>query len=326
MEPQLTYQQRTRQATMPSIIPMPMFTATPEPTEDHTPDNVEILATSDEEAIIMAERAKADGTTVRGTQVWRGPVPAIGSYEDLGCNMRMATAEFFFYRKANQLPFAQAVMLGMELCGHYRTHLTGYDTPENAFDYLPQPRTSTRILATYLDQVADTPEGRRALEVLDVITDGATSPITGWLVALLCSPVRHGGYGLELPMTGAVYDDERGLKPTADGEYLAYDLCWPGQRAVVQYVGADDADTRALEALCADTFTVLTITDRQLRGHRAAETCDAITRLLGVESPAGHESWAYPFDTWAGKRDEIASLRPRYEGMRATVADIAMHL
>ena len=139
------------------------------------PETVKILATNELEAEILAHNATAHGAKVTGTEIWTGPIPAYGSFIDLDEHTRMSTAEYFFYRKANQLPFEEAVALGEELVGYYATNLTRPDVDEG---YVVQvdKRTTIINIFEYLLQVANTTEGCKAFDVLLSITEGKVMP------------------------------------------------------------------------------------------------------------------------------------------------------
>ena len=199
------------------------------------PESVQILARSETEGSIMAHQARARGQRVRGVSVWTGPVPK-GSYEFVSPTMRMSTPEYFFLRKANEYPLAQAVSLGLELCGKFRTVLTQYDRG-GGYDFLRTPRTSRARIRKYLRGAESTKEGKRAKRVLRLVKDFCSTPVAAYLYLILCLPKSHGGYELKQPSLSAVFDDERGLLPRASGPYLAFDLCWEQNLLAVQYVG-----------------------------------------------------------------------------------------
>lgn len=147
----------------PIVVPIP---ATAQP-DDERDDDYVILASSEEEAQAMRERAEESGATVRGVTVWTGPVPEEGSFEYISPTTRMSTPEYFFLRKANTLPDADAIATGDELCGYYATHLTRPDLAPGEVIPIDEPRTSVERIRAYLAQVEDTPEGKRALDIIN---------------------------------------------------------------------------------------------------------------------------------------------------------------
>ena len=109
-----------------------------------------------------------------GKKIWNGPIPS-GSYYHLGNHVKMATAEYFFLRVANERKFQDAVRAGNELCGRYATRLTVSDC-DDEYVILPKARTSTGKIRRYLSEIRGTDAGRRALRVLECVTDNACEP------------------------------------------------------------------------------------------------------------------------------------------------------
>lgn len=139
-------------------------------------DNLHVLATCEEDARLMEAQVQANGGTVARTTIWKGVVPE-GSYMDIGDNMRMSTPEFFFLRKANEMPIDIAILLGTELCGLYATCLTVSDFPVWYWESIPEQRTTKAKLEAYLLQCPDAPECKHALKVLAEVVDGQTMPV-----------------------------------------------------------------------------------------------------------------------------------------------------
>lgn len=262
----------------------------PSPLESDVPDSIEILATSDEEAERMSDAARGNGQRVRGVSVWDGPVPP-GSYEDISSSMRMSTPEYFFLRKANQLPFALAVCLGMELCGKYRTALTQYDRGKG-YDFLMQPRTSKADVRRYLREIRNTKEGKRAKRVLRYVTDECASPMSCYLYLLLCLPRSRGGYALGRALPSAAFRTEDGFMPDSSGEFMAYDLCWPKKLVAVQYVGSRLLSTRDHEALQTNGMQTVCISDTDVADpQRFDRLARKVASLLGIKVPEATEDW-----------------------------------
>ena len=126
------------------------------------------LGTSHDESVTMRIAAEDDGIEVKGTTVWEGPIPE-GSYcfpfDDMPW-VRMSTAEFFMFRKANELDFDEACVLFCEMWSTFRTNLTAHNMPVGKIDILDEPRTTLYEFADYIKPVLGTPEGVRAYEVM----------------------------------------------------------------------------------------------------------------------------------------------------------------
>jgi hypothetical protein len=89
--------------------------------------------------------------------------------------MRMSTPEYYFLRRANTDDERTAIAIGDELTGHYRTSLTCHDLDESVIEAC-KPRTTVTKLRAYLTQIHDTPEGARALNVLELVHEGRDEP------------------------------------------------------------------------------------------------------------------------------------------------------
>ena len=283
------------------------------------PESYEILATSQEQADAMLAAAQHNGHSIRKVNVWEGPVPE-GSFQTISENMRMSTAEYFFFRKANQLPFAEAVQLGCELCGKYRTSLTQYDASDD-YDYLVRTRTSTNHIRAYLRGARGTKECKRARRVLRFVADNASSPMASYLYLRLCLSRAHGGYGLPQAAFSHVYELEDGLAPASDGPYLAYDLVWPEKHVAVQYVGAHSPSDQQRAALEAGVMQVVCVTDADVRTpERLDRIAHKVAELLESPLPA-------PDDKWLSARKRLCRQVevPTYLHMQLTLHDIEMH-
>lgn len=281
--------------------------------------SVEILATSSEEAQLMSAAARSDGHHVRKVNVWEGPVPE-GSFEAISAGMRMSTPEYFFFRKANQLPFAEAVQLGCELCGKFRTSLTQYDA-EDSYDFLMHPRTSTARIRTYLRGARGTKECKRARRVLRFVADEASSPMASFLYLHLCLSRSHGGYGIPQAEFSRVFGTDDGLAPSSASPYLAYDLAWPSKQVALQYVGHTQPSEEHMHALEAGLMSVVCVTDDDVSNAKSFDhVARKLARLLDVDLPQDT-------DKWRGARIRLRHQIevPVYDHMRITIRDIEAH-
>ena len=283
------------------------------------PSNVEIVATSEEEGERMRAAARNGGQYVRGVSVWNGPVPK-GSFENISDTTRMSTPEYFFLRKSNQLPFAQAVSMGIELCGKYRTSLTQYDRGEG-YDFLKESRTSKSVIRRYLRDARGTKEGKRAKRVLRHVVDDCGSPMSCYLYLLTCLPRNQGSYGLERIPLWAPAKTEHGFLPASSGEYLLYDLFWPHKRAAMQFTGDGYPSERDFAALASQDMRVVCVTEEDVQDP---ERFDAkvleLARLLDAELPE-------PTDKWLKARARLRRQveMPTFDHMRLTMRDIGEH-
>lgn len=286
---------------------------------DGEPESFEILATSKEQADAMLVAAQRSGHTIRKVNVWEGPVPD-GSFHPISDTMRMSTAEYFFFRKVNQLPFAEAVQLGCELCGKFRTSLTQYDETDD-YDYLLHTRTTTNRIRAYLRGARGTKECKRARRVLRCVSDNASSPMSTYLYLRLCLGRTHGGYGLPQAAFSHVYELGDGLAPSSSGPYLAYDLVWPDKKVAIQYVGATEPSDQQRAALEADVMRVICVTDDDVRNpDRFDRIAHKAAQLIDIPLPQEDEKWLR-----ARRRLCRQVSIPTYPHMRITLHDIEMH-
>lgn len=275
-----------------------------------------VIASNEKEGRVMAELlGDANGCTV-----WDGPVPKKGSFVDIGNGLRMSTPEYFFFRKANQLPAEKALMLGMELCGKYATKLTSPYVGDG-YEYLRQARTSKEKLWKYLRQVQDTEEGKRALDILGDVAEGSASPMSTYLYLLTILAeekdyVKHNKIDVS-----AVYDTEKGLAPRPYGSYLAYDVFWPEANVALVY-SYNDMDQRDFEALeCGGDVLVFNVTANDVKdGLVSAKISEA------VHHAAARAKKDRP--THAIRRKDIWAVmeKPSYKSMALTWRDIHSHM
>lgn len=281
--------------------------------------NVEIIASSEEEGMRMRAAARYNGQYVRGVSVWNGPIPA-GSFEPISETTRMSTPEYFFLRKANQLSFVEAVCMGIELCGKFRTVLTQYDKGAE-YDFLRVPRTSKDQIREYLREIRSTKEGKRAKRVLRHVVDGCCSPMSGYLYVLLCLPRSQGSYGFERLQQWGPFATKDDYLPASSGSYLMYDLCWPKKHVAVQYTGRHEPSERDFAALAADGMRVICVTDDDLA---TAQSFDVVARKVAalLETDVPEQT-----DTWLEARNQLRHQAPvpTYDHMRLTLRDITEH-
>ena len=251
---------------------------------DDCPSNIEILATSEDEAAYMKDLAQANGRHVRGVSVWDGPIPD-GSFETISGTTRMSTPEYFFLRKSNQLPFAKAIMMGMELCGKYRTLLTQFNRDEG-YDLIKTPES-----------------------------------LCGALYLLLCLPRARGSYGLGRAMPSAAFRLGEGFMPGSNGDFLAYDVCWPKKLVAAQYIGDQLLSTRNYEALKVGGVRVVCFGDEDVADpDRFDRLAHKLADLLDISLPETTKSWLEARD----KLRHQAEV-PDFDHMLLTMHDMTKH-
>ena len=134
---------------------------------------VAILASSRDELERYRRNCKDSGLSVYDELLWEGPEPT-GSFVPIASGLRMSTPEFFAFRKSNQLDAVAASAIVAELMSNVRTSLTCRRVRAGEYEDLVKldgPRMSARAYREYLEEVADTPEGARAIAILDMVTE-----------------------------------------------------------------------------------------------------------------------------------------------------------
>lgn len=130
---------------------------------------VAVLGESKEDVMRSRERCKANGIPVYGEFVWDGPVPP-DSYVMVAPTVHMSTPEYFAFRMSNVLDASSAVHVVAELLSNVRTALTCHSMDDDTYNDLAKldgPRMGAAGYREYLMPVADTPEGIRALTILE---------------------------------------------------------------------------------------------------------------------------------------------------------------
>ena len=139
-------------------------------------DGIIILAETNSEASEMEKKAKRAGENVLGTTVWAGPIPP-NSYRFIGPFMRMSTPEFFTMRNVWEIEdVVKAIEFVNEMCGMFATRRTSYVLGEDEVENLDEPRTTTARLIEYLNPIKDSLEGKKAIAVVNLASDGITTP------------------------------------------------------------------------------------------------------------------------------------------------------
>lgn len=283
-------------------------------------ESIEIVAKSELEGSCMAKSAEMSGRKVRGVTVWDGPVPE-GSFAFISPTMRMSTPEYYFLRKANELPLPEAVGAGLELCGKFRTKLTQYDLVDN-YDYVRIPRTTKAKLSKYLRGCADTKEGRRAKRVLRLVGEECPSPACAWFFVMLSFPASHGGYGLPMPEMTKALSTKQGYLPPAASPYVAYDLAWRDQWVALQYAGATEEGTEGITEAQQGDMHVVFVTDACMTDHDLLD--DVAHRLatrLERELPKRDDRW---LELNSQLREHVRV--PTFDHMRLIMDDVRHHM
>lgn len=159
------------------------------------------------------------------------------SFVRLGDWAYVPTPELTFLLMAHYLDLHELVMLGMELCGHYR--LVGAPT-HRALDtnrtlYGRASLTSPQRIAALLERMDGTTGLSRAKRALEYVAAGSASPMETALYLLLCLPRKLGGYGLPRPQLNARRRVTSRAGSLTLSKTLVPDLFWPNKRLDLEY-------------------------------------------------------------------------------------------
>ena len=221
--------------------------------------------------ILVGDIAKRSKTRLWRACLKKDPLPS-GSLWDLGDNRCLTAPEYFFLRTAPRLSFAQAVLLGMEICGHYSTlmsapyrkycdmvrreqggSLLANPWPPTEWEmsvehqrqlmqlgFISRPSLASGDgLRDYLSRALSEGSHSRAILAARHIKDGSRSPMESRLYARYCLPRRYGGLSLlpvELNRTFTLSAD---VAKTIGVTHFSVDLYWPTASIAIEYQGKE---------------------------------------------------------------------------------------
>lgn len=168
--------------------------------------------------------------------------PALG----LDADIFLTAPSLSYQQLAARTPFPLIVLLGLELLGSYH----GSANTESGCLYGITPITGLEDLRQGLKALERAFEVHRAasagevhvpaglgacLRALPWLKEGAASPMEAAIYALLCLPVRLGGYGLPMPELNApILLDDRQARLTGTHE-IRFDFLWREAALAVEY-------------------------------------------------------------------------------------------
>lgn len=145
--------------------------------------------------------------------------------------------ELTFLLMSHYLSLTGLMLVGMELCGHYRLMSASSRQPLTSSRslYNKQALTSTAHLARYLERckgIGGIKETRRALRYL---ANDSASPMESVVYLLLCLPRSLGGFAIRRPILNAKRAVNRSAKSFTLADHLVPDLYWPQYHLDVEY-------------------------------------------------------------------------------------------
>ena len=214
----------------------------------------------------------------------------------LGKNVLVPTPEFTFLLLARHLKLPQLIMVGMELCGHYRmagatTHaLLKSNTTVYNCRQLTTPANLQSFLADVLNKPGAFPGSELAMRACTYLAPNSASPMESIIYLLLCLPQNLGGYALPQPTLNA----KRAVNSLAGSFTMSLtlipDLYWSSARLDLEYDSDEfHSDPESLQrgarrtmALRAMHVDVISMTNDMVRDENAFDaTARLIARRLG---------------------------------------------
>ena len=221
----------------------------------------------------------------------------------------VAAPELTFMQMARVLELGGLCACGMELAGGYP--LDAAYQPDGETVYVRAPVTSQTLLASYADRYHGRGGANKARRAARHLCDKSASVKETAMALLALLPRRYGGLGVK----GALLNDVVALSSEAvtiaRQKRVVCDFRFKGSNVVVEYDGATHGDiearttdSRRRDALRADGYEVLTLTNAQL------------------QSPSEFQAIIVPASRKAGKRTAYLSERDmlRHRSLRSQIA------
>lgn len=206
-----------------------LFASMLPPSLDFTSRPLEICVSSD------AERPKSRSVS---NTIYGSSLPS-GSFIRLNEQIAISSPELLFVELANELPPAQHLLLGFELCGSFsrdERNPIGRGTM-----WLP-PATSVARVRSYMDgckYLAGLPAARRTLSLL---ADNAWSPMEAVVAVMMALPLEENGYGLGRCALNLRYETPAHLVGSAAKESRVPDIMVEGTHVGINYEGGGHLD------------------------------------------------------------------------------------
>lgn len=200
--------------------------------------------------------------------------------------VHVVSPELCFVQMCKSLSFAEALELGMELCGTYALRPDGNDDGAQRDYALINADSLPRRLESW-EGLKGLPLARKAAKYL---VGGSASPMETKLYLLLCLPLQYGGYNLgrpelnpELDLTPAEMEIVRTAK-------VKPDLLWRKQNLIVEYDGSQHEeeqqskhDALRMTILEGKGYTVRRVTRHQLYNPLAFDNfASSVRSFLGI--------------------------------------------
>ena len=194
----------------------------------------EPLNRSDVLHVLAPSQNRRQRSSTHVCHVWR-PDPPTGSFFEVGKRVYCSTPELLFVQMANQLPFFDLVLLGMELCGTYTRLLVD----DFGFENCPAATTCEKIEA-FAKRMQGMRGATAAQHALKWVVNGSNSPGETALALYLYLPPRLGGYGMPKPDMNPETPLGKRASSFLGQDNIRCDLHWPKQHVVLEYASSQE--------------------------------------------------------------------------------------
>ena len=242
--------------------------------------------------ILVRDRDERVRTERLVSHVWSVPLPD-GAFYQLEPGLLLSSPSFCLRQVCARASVPAAAATVMEVCGGYAlsagTSRGFHERPPLAsLDELRSHFASERGYGV-----------RRVREALELAAPGSRSPMETVVILFFTLPVELGGCGLPPPQVNVRLEIPSDLRVALGRPYVVVDLCWPGQRIILEYDSytwhlasrAFDGTQSRNEGLRDEGWMVRTVTSGILADPRLRQLLvSRMMRRFGLEPP-DDEAW-----------------------------------
>lgn len=145
----------------------------------------------------------------------------------------VVSPELCFVQMCKSLPFAEALELGMELCGTYALRPDALEGSASR-DY---PLIDAGLLRRHLESWNGLQGIETARKASRYLIEGSASPMETKLFLLLCLPLQYGGYNLGFPELNPKFDLTLEEMEILRRSTVKPDMLWRQQKLIIEYDG-----------------------------------------------------------------------------------------
>ncbi len=199
----------------------------------------------------------------------------------------LVSPEFCFVQMAQILSVGELARIAFEFCGCYVL-----DESRDRGMRRCQPLTSRERLLAFIEKMPPLRGLPKARIVAGLVADRCASPREAALFALLCFPVKEGGFGIPVAQVNKEIALSKRSSRVFGSSFYVGDLVWPEAKVIVEYDGLLDhaargriaRDAGRRDALVAEGYTVFVVTDRQISDATLFQgIAKAVARRIGYK-------------------------------------------